>query len=132
MPQTTTVPPTTSTFVHTELVSDDVQATRDFFTRTFRWTFEDTTAPGAPPYTFVRDGRGNSFGGLRPVDDDEPGPAVVDYIGVEDVDATARTVEQNGGTILVPVQAVGGLGRMFVFEAPGGTVFGCWQDTTPR
>lgn len=122
-----------NTIVHTELATKDVHATRTFFQNTFHWKFEDApAAAGTPPYTFVRDGQGNMVGGIRPVDKAERGPSVANYIGVADIKAAQASIEKNGGKIISPVQEIPEMGKMLTFEAPGGNIMACWQDTSPR
>lgn len=132
MAETTAVQKTLNTVVHTELASKDVEATRRFFNKTFHWNFVEQDMPGSDPYIMIKDGQGHDFGGLRTVDKNEPGPSVTNYIGVEDIQATIKSIEQNGGKVIVPVQTIPDMGKMVWFQAPGGIVFACWQDLGGR
>ncbi len=126
METTTTPAPKYNTIVHTELASSNPEETQGFLKNVFGWTFEN--AEGPMPYTFVNTSDGSTIGGLRPVNEEEPGPSVTNYILVEDIDATAETITQNGGTIVVPVQTIPDMGKMLWFQMPGGCIMACWQD----
>jgi len=49
------------------------------------------------------------------------------YIGSEDLDALARTVEAAGGKTIAPPFDVGDQGRMAVFQDPSGAYISGWQ-----
>jgi len=105
-----------------ELVTTDVEAAKAFYSKLFGWEtveypMEDMT-----------------YWGLR-VNDDEVGGIMAQppemagmppmwsmYITVDDVDQTAKQVEEMGGKILRPPSDIPGVGRFCVFSDPQGAV----------
>jgi hypothetical protein len=49
------------------------------------------------------------------------------YLAAADADATAQTITDNGGSVLMPTMDVLTFGRMVVVADPTGAVFGLWQ-----
>jgi predicted enzyme related to lactoylglutathione lyase len=91
--------------IHTEIRSQDPDATRAFFTELFGWTYSDGAFPG---YTFVDPGvegaLPTAIGPLQGGDD-----AVLFFVGVEDVETTLERAEQLGGKTIQPAQKVPGV-----------------------
>ena len=111
-----------------ELMSNDVEAAKAFYTSLFGWT----TEPFGENYTIVKVGdRGN--GGIMPIGP-EMGPipphwAV--YIGIDDVDAAVERVTAGGGNVFAPPFDLPEIGRMAVVADPQGAAFGMFQLATP-
>jgi hypothetical protein len=99
--------------VHTEIRSDDPDATRRFFADLFGWK---VASEGAyPGYTFIDTGaEGSPYMAIGPrqTGADE----VLFFVAVDDVEATLKKAEQLGGTIVQPAQQV------------PGTSFGVFED----
>ncbi len=57
-------------------------------------------------------------------------PVWTTYIASADVDATAASVVEHGGTVMMPPFDVLDAGRMAVFAGPHGAVAGIWQAGT--
>jgi predicted enzyme related to lactoylglutathione lyase len=91
--------------VHTEIRSQDPDATRAFFADLFGWK---VASEGAfPGYTFIDTGAeaGPYVAiGPRQAAEDE----VLFFVGVEDVAATLAKAEELGGKIIQPAQQVPG------------------------
>jgi predicted enzyme related to lactoylglutathione lyase len=64
-------------------------------------------------------------GGLGPGD---PVKAVVNTIGIADLDATLKKVAANGGKVIQPRGPIPGVGWFAAFEDPVGNQFGLMQD----
>ena len=89
--------------IHTEIRSENPDATRDFFAGLFGWTV--ASEGGFPGYTFIDTGT-------------KEGPAVaisprqssadevLFFVAVEDVPATLSKAEELGGKIIQPAQEV--------------------------
>ena len=110
-----------------ELGSPDPDASVAFYRELFGW---DATEPGPVEETggyrmFQQDG--GSVGGLMALQSDQQPPAWSTYISVEDADATATAVRENGGSVFVEPMDVMDIGRMAFFADPTGAVFGVWQ-----
>ncbi len=92
--------------IHTEIRSQDPDATREFFESLFGWKV--ASEGGFPGYTFIDTGT-------------EDGPAVaisprqgaedeaLFFVAVENVAETLKRAEELGGTIVQPVQQVPGV-----------------------
>jgi predicted enzyme related to lactoylglutathione lyase len=98
--------------IHTEIRSEDPDATRTFFAELFGWK---VAAEGEfPGYTFIDTGvEGGPAVAISPRQgaDDE----VLFFVGVEDVAATLQKAEELGGKVTQPAQEVPGV-TFAVFE----------------
>jgi predicted enzyme related to lactoylglutathione lyase len=99
--------------VHTEIRSQDPDATRAFFADLFGWK---VASEGAfPGYTFIDTGaEGGPYVAIGPRQGTED--EVLFFVGVEDVAATLTKAEELGGRIVQPAQQV------------PGTTFGVFAD----
>ena len=104
--------------VHAEIRSGDPDATRDFYSALFGWTYSEGAFPG---YTFVDTGvegaLPTAIGPLQGGTD-----AVLFFVGVEDVEATLARAEELGGTIIQPAQQVPGVTFGVFADAQGHAV----------
>jgi uncharacterized protein len=57
----------------------------------------------------------------------DPRQPAVNTVAVENVDATVRTAEQNGGKLCFPKMAVPGVGWLAYFTDPEGNTHGAMQ-----
>jgi predicted enzyme related to lactoylglutathione lyase len=99
--------------VHTEIRSEDPDATRAFFADLFGWK---VASEGAfPGYTFIDTGaEGGPYVAIGPRQSAED--EVLFFVGVADVAATLAKAEELGGKIVQPAQQV------------PGTTFGVFAD----
>ena len=92
--------------IHTEIRSEDPDATRKFFADLFGWSV--ASEGEFPGYTFIdtgaEDGPATAISPRQGADDE-----VLFFVAVEDVAATLRKAEQLGGTITQPAQEVPGV-----------------------
>jgi hypothetical protein len=102
--------------IHTEIRSDDPDATRRFYADLFDWKVaSEGTFPG---YTFIDTGvEGSPYVAISPRQG--PEDEVLFFVGVEDVAATLKKAEQLGGTIVQPVQQVPGTSFGVFADAQG-------------
>ncbi|MDZ4827850.1 MAG: VOC family protein [Actinomycetota bacterium] len=113
------------TIAHFGINTDDVDATRRFYEAVFGWTFTEWGPPNFFQITTPTGGRGalqqrRDIGGHR----------VVGYectFGVDDVDAVARSVVANGGTILMDKTTITGVGDLIWFDDGAGNVVGAMR-----
>ena len=104
--------------VHAEIRSGDPDATRDFYSALFGWTYSEGAFPG---YTFVDTGvEGALPTAIGPVQGGTD--AVLFFVGVEDVEATLARAEELGGTIIQPAQQVPGVTFGVLADAQGHAV----------
>jgi uncharacterized protein len=107
-----------------DLGTPDVAAAQRRYGPAFGWEFEDSSDEYGG-YVMARR-RGAHAAGLGPLQPGNP-PAWTLYLSAEDADATARAVEQAGGSVLAAPFDVGDAGRMGIVQDPTGAVFGLWQ-----
>lgn len=91
--------------VHTEIRSEDPDATRKFFADLFGWK---VASEGAfPGYTFIDTGaEGGPYVAIGPRQSAED--EVLFFVAVDDVAATLKQAEDLGGKIVQPAQQVPG------------------------
>ncbi len=113
-----------------DLGSTDPDAAREFYTKLFGWKAEVEKDPAAGGYAMARFGDKDvaGIGGKQPGD---PSPSAWSlYIGTKDVDALAKKVQAEGGTVVAPPFDVMDVGRMAVFQDPSGAFISAWQPNT--
>lgn len=102
----------------------DTVALGAFYAKVFGWE-----AGGRPEHVSFKDASGELIGAFEPGTAGEPG--IVPFIYVDGIDAVIREIEGNGGTVLQPVYAEGGL-WVATFRDPAGNVMGVWQGGGER
>lgn len=90
------------TVVWTEHMSRDIEAAMQFFSTVFGYSFTDMSAPAFRYVTFEIDGVTGGGLGQLPPEMTETAPHWLTYFGVEDTDATAATLLEQGGSVLKP------------------------------
>ncbi len=128
---TTVLPPLTSVsgsprlpgkFVWADLVTDDAQVARGFYSRLFGWTFRE-----AGTYLIAsNDDRPlcGMFERPRPADQPQAKPRWIGYISVPNVARARKTILQAGGRMLAEPKKVPKRGEQAVFADTEGAVFG--------
>ncbi|MDJ0346227.1 VOC family protein [Streptomyces sp. H10-C2] len=107
-----------------DLGSRDIPASAAFYNAVFGWQFE-SMGPDAGGYGMLQlDGKNvGAIGGL----DEGANPSWTAYFHTPDADATAKAVEQAGGTVRSEPSDVFPAGRMAHFSDPSGAQFAVWQ-----
>lgn len=95
-----------------------------FHSAVFGWQYQ-SAGPGVGYGFFLQDGR--TVAGLGALTEEGASAAWTLYFHTPDADATARAVEQAGGTVRVPPGDVFDFGRMGRFSDPAGADFAVWQ-----
>ena len=111
-----------------DLVTADVAAAADFYGKVFGWTFE--TYGGADDretYTLAL-ADGLPIGGLvydsRALKDGTPSARWIGLVSVQDPEAAAAAVKDNGGKVIYAPVQLGERGETAVFADPEGALFG--------
>ncbi len=107
-----------------ELVSTDIDAASQFYTKLAGWTGDETTYDDAPFIVLKKEGREHA--GLRPAKGAEPSQWLI-YFAVDACDQTAARCTEIGGTVEVPPFEVDGLGRCAMLCDPSGGYFGVFE-----
>jgi predicted enzyme related to lactoylglutathione lyase len=108
-------------FVWVDLATPDAEASARFYGELFGWTATEPNEDFGGYQNFSHEAR--LVAGLTPMG----GPIWMSHIGVEDCDAAAKAVADNGGKVLYEPMDVGDLGRLAICEDPGQAPFGLWQ-----
>ena len=108
-----------------ELITTDPKAAEKFYRDVVGWTVQDSGVPGHA-YTLFQVGD-RAVGGMLAITPDMAShgarPAWLGYVSTDDVDQTAATVRQLGGTIHIAPQEVPNVIRFTMAADPQGAVF---------
>ncbi len=109
---------------YVEFGSTNINATKQFFERTFDWTFIDY----GPEYSaFSGQGLDGGFFKSEFVNQTTNGGALLVFYS-SDIQATQAKVEQCGGKIIRPIFEFPG-GCRFHFTEPSGNEFAVWSES---
>ncbi len=113
-------------FCHVELSTDNPAKAKEFYSRVFKWNFEDSPSPvPGGVYTHIRVGEGTGGGLMKKVMAEAPN-AWLAYVLVDDVASTVATARELGAKIVVEKMVVPG-GAFAVLVDPTGATFGLWE-----
>jgi uncharacterized protein len=110
-------------FVHVELLTNDLEKAKDFYTKLFDWKLEEL--PGMD-YTLIEVGEGTGGGMMRNPMPESPSRWLA-YVLVDDVVAATEKAKSLGAAICKEVAEVPGIGRFSVIMDPTGAVLALWQ-----
>lgn len=112
--------PAHGTICWTELQSRDVEAAKKFYSELLGWTM-NTSAAGGVDYTEFKAGERPLGGMMQMCAEMGDGPSHwMSYVAVDDVDASAKRVEELGGQIHVPPTDIPNVGRFCLISDPAG------------
>ncbi|HEY4045430.1 MAG TPA: VOC family protein [Acidobacteriaceae bacterium] len=123
---TTPVKARAGDFVWHELRTTDAKGAEDFYTHVVGWQAKNSGDPGGIPYKLLSVGDLSTAGLMQLTPDMLAAgmkPAWVGFIGVDDVDAYAKRVEQAGGKLHFPPLDIPTIGRFASVEDPQGATF---------
>ena len=107
-----------------ELHTSDPAAARAFYGSLFGWRYHETPVEN---FTYTRvsptGDEKDAFGGITRVESDAPRPYWLPYFQVTDADAAVTAAERAGGSVIMPVEEVKGVGRMAMLADPQGARF---------
>ena len=107
---------------YVELPAEDIQATKEFFTQAFGWSFEDF----GPEYAaFSNQGIDGGFFKSDLKSSTSNGAALIIFYS-QNLEATQHKVEQAGGVIVKRIFSFPG-GRRFHFTDPDGYELAVWS-----
>lgn len=107
-----------------DLGTPDIDAALERYGPALGWQF-DHSGPEHGGYVMCARS-GAHTAGIGPSQPGNP-PAWTLYLATDDCDATAKAVQQHGGTVRAGPFDVGDAGRMAVAVDPTGALFGLWQ-----
>lgn len=113
-------------FAHVELYTNDVRASKKFFSALLDWKLEDVDAGATGTYTLIQVGEGTGGGMMQNPMPNSPG-GWTPYVQVADVAAALKKAEGLGAKVTVQKTEVMGQGWIGVIADPTGVMFGFWQ-----
>ncbi|MER6567701.1 VOC family protein [Streptomyces sp. NPDC001093] len=111
------------------LMAHGLDATEEFYGELFGWEFQPGPQQLGPYVRALLDGHEVAGMGQLPPDRRLP-IAWTPYLAADDVDQTADTVRECGGTVAVGPLDAAEAGRLAIAADPSGAVFGIWQGAT--
>jgi predicted enzyme related to lactoylglutathione lyase len=112
-------------FIWYELITPDPDGAKAFYDAVAGWDIEPQPS-GEMDYRMIRVDGGNAGGVMRLTEDmaaHGARPTWLGYVGVDDVDAAAASVEKDGGAILMAAFDIPGVGRIAMVADPQGAPF---------
>jgi predicted enzyme related to lactoylglutathione lyase len=113
-----------------DLGTPDLEGAHAFYRTLFGWEFRSGGEEFGGYGMYQAEGK--TVAGAMTVTADQAPPAWTLYFKTPDADATAKAVEQAGGSEVYPAMDVGDLGRMAVFADAQGVGFAVWQPGTNK
>lgn len=108
---------------YVEFPAKNIEATKDFFTAVFNWSFADY----GPEYTaFSNEGLDGGFFKSDLTVSTITGSALIIFYS-DDLEKTQSKIERAGGSIIRPIFSFPG-GRRFHFNDPNGNEYSVWSD----
>lgn len=108
-----------------EFPAKNIQATKDFFTKVFGWSFEYF---GSEYAAFYQSGINGGFFKSDLESSTSNGAALV-VLYSRNLEVTQSKIERAGGTIVKPIFSFPG-GRRFHFTEPSGNELAVWSDVS--
>ncbi|MFF4316026.1 VOC family protein [Streptomyces sp. NPDC001507] len=108
-----------------DLGTPDPDASAAFYAAVFGWQHR-SAGPEAGGYGFFQQD-GGTVAGIGPLTGESAGASWRVYFHTPDADATAKAVEQAGGSVRIAPSDVFAFGRAAAFVDPAGADFAVWQ-----
>ena len=113
--------PAHGAFCWNELATTDAEAAKKFYTELLGWELKESEAAGMAYTEIVVDGQQHVGGIYQMTAEDGNRPSHwMTYVAVDDVDASARRVDELGGKVRVPPTDIPNVGRFCVIDDPAG------------
>ena len=109
-------------FCWSELMTIDPDGAKDFYTRIFKWEYSEMTMGDTGKYYIAKINDSDAAGLMKRPDNVSAPPHWMNYINVENLDATTDKAKSLGAKILVPPTAIPDMGRFSTIQDPQGAV----------
>jgi predicted enzyme related to lactoylglutathione lyase len=113
-------------FVHVELMSTDVGASKSFYGKLFDWDMEDMPF-GDQTYTLIKVGEGTG-GGLMTNPMPNAKSSWLAYVLVDDLKNAVDKAKSLGATVMKDKTEVTGMGWFAIINDPTGAMLGLWES----
>lgn len=114
-------------YIWYELLTDDAQGAAEFYADVVGLSAKESGMSEGPTYWLLSAPDGSEVAGMMELDDDMKAggarPVWLGYVGVDDVDASAKKVEAKGGAVHVGPRDIPGVGRFAMVADPHGAPF---------
>ncbi len=121
--------PNNGEFCWTEIATDNLEVSRNFYAEVFGWNYQKSEATGNEmQYLEFGNNAEKPVGGMFEMKPEWyggelPKPHFNIYVAVDDADAAARKAFELGGTVVSPPMDLPNVGRMCQIEDPTGAKF---------
>jgi len=112
-------------FVHIELNTQDLEKSKDFYSKLFDWQLQNVPM-GNDPYYMIGVGEGTGGGMMKHPMAGAP-TFWLPYVEVDDVKASTEKAKSLGATVIRDVMEVMGAGWISILQDPQGAVIGLWK-----
>jgi predicted enzyme related to lactoylglutathione lyase len=119
--------PAVGAFCWDELLTDDVDSARTFYTSLFGWGSKPWDMGPAGQYTHFLHGDAPIAGLMQMPEGMSNPPMWLSYVAAEDADATTSLARELGGKIVVPPADIPEIGRFAVLSDPTGATIAILQ-----
>ena len=119
-----------NSILHFEIPADDVARAKAFYEKTFGWKIKAFPMPPGHEYFGVTTKKKGDDAGINGglMKRNMPGQPFTNYVTVKSIDGMSQTVVANGGTIVLPKQAIGqDMGWIAAFKDPENNIIGLHQ-----
>lgn len=111
-----------------ELMTPNVEQAKKFYSHLFGWKAEDQDMGGFI-YTIFKQGEKGVAGMLQtPPDKKDVPPHWMNYVCVDDIDATIEKAKALGATIVEDKTKAGDYGYLAIIRDPTGAYFAIWKE----
>ena len=115
-----------NTITHFEIPSNDIHKTKEFYANLFDWEFNFMEEMNYMMFTTQKEEGKLASGGILEKQNDQH--HVTNYVTVENIDESAKKVEELGGKIVVEKMPVPGMGWFVHFIDIDGNLMALWQN----
>jgi predicted enzyme related to lactoylglutathione lyase len=118
---------TPGAFSWQELITQDPEGSAAFYSGLFGWSTADMEMPNGT-YTMFMDGERPAAGMMKPPADKSDAPTTwINYITVEDLDASVAKALELGAKTCIPPTEIPGKGRFSGLSDPQGAPIALWE-----
>ena len=115
--------------IHWEINARDGKRAQEFYSNLFGWK---VNANNPMNYGLVNTGsKIGAQGGIAQADENNPGPSVTFYAGVNDLQRYLDKAESLGGRTVVPPTEIPGMVTLAMFADPEGNTIGLVKEAQP-